>query len=126
MEKLSAFTDDEVIVYFRFENMVKQEPDFCPLYKENRQCHEMGTLNCYLCACPYFRFDDNGFRELKGKNLQSYCSINAKNGNVFEGEDTLHQDCSGCTLPHSEHYIKKHFDRDWFKIMKEVPAIGQS
>jgi len=34
MEKLKDLSDDEVIEYFRFENMVEKEPDFCPLYKK--------------------------------------------------------------------------------------------
>jgi len=36
MEKLKDLSDDEVIEYFRFENMVEKEPDFCPLYKRVR------------------------------------------------------------------------------------------
>ena len=50
--KLEDKTTDEVIEYFKFENMVKNEPDFCPLYKDNKKCHDMEDLNCYLCACP--------------------------------------------------------------------------
>jgi hypothetical protein len=126
MEKLSSCSDDEIIAYFRFENMVEHEPDFCPLYRERKKCHEMENLNCYLCACPYFRFNDAGFKEVKGKKLQSYCSIEAKGGTLFEGEEAWHQDCSGCTIPHHEHYIKKHFQRDWFKIMQDVVPAGQS
>jgi hypothetical protein len=44
MSKLAHLSDDEVLRYFRFDNMVKNEPDFCPLYKENKQCHEMEDL----------------------------------------------------------------------------------
>ncbi len=124
--KLGTCTDDEIIAYFRFENMVKHEPDFCPLYKENKKCHEMENLNCYLCACPHFRFNDAGFKEVKGKSLKSYCSIDSKDGSMFEGEDAWHQDCSGCTIPHRESYIKKHFRKDWFQIMKDVAPVDQS
>lgn len=63
-EKLEGNTKQEIIEYFRFENMVKNEPDFCPLYKDNKKCHDMEDLNCYLCACPHFRFDDNGFKKI--------------------------------------------------------------
>ena len=61
MEKLTHLSDTEVIEYFRFENMVINEPDFCLLYTENKKCHEVEHLNCYWCACPYFRFNDSGF-----------------------------------------------------------------
>lgn len=120
MEKLKDRSDDEVIEYFRFENMVKHEPDFCPLYEKNKQCHEMENLNCYLCACPNFRFDDDGFEQQNGKTLFSFCSIDSKDGSQFEGEDYIHQNCAGCIVPHRVSYIKKHFQRDWKSIMKEV------
>ena len=35
VEKLSNLNDNELIEYFRYENMVKNEPDFCPLYEDN-------------------------------------------------------------------------------------------
>ena len=126
MAKLTHLSDEEIIAYFRFENMVEKEPDFCPLYKENKKCHDMQELNCYLCACPNFRFDDKGFKEVNGKSLKSYCAIDSKDGAVFEGEDALHQNCSSCTVPHHEAYIQKVFQRDWFEIMKEVAPDDQS
>jgi Zn-finger protein len=108
LEKLSHLSDDEIIEYFRFSNMVKAEPDFCLLYKENKQCHEMEDLNCYLCACPNFRVGEN----------KSYCSIDSKDGGSIKAPDGfIHQDCSKCTVPHTKEYIKKHFSRDWLKIM---------
>ncbi len=120
MEKLKDKSDDEVIEYFRFDNMVKEEPDFCPLYEENKKCHDYNELNCYLCACPNFRFDDKGVRKKDEKTVYSYCSIDSKDGAEFIGEDYIHQNCSGCIVPHKETYIRKNFSRDWFKVMKEV------
>ena len=37
VEKLQNLSNDEIIDYFRFENMQKNEPDFCLLYKENKK-----------------------------------------------------------------------------------------
>lgn len=121
MEKLTHMSDDEVIEYFRFENMVQHESDFCPLYAENRKCHDMEELNCYLCACPNFRFNDSGFETEEGKTLFSTCSIESPDGDRYVSETAIHQNCAGCIVPHRESYIRKVFDRDWFKIMKEVP-----
>ncbi len=120
MNTLTHLGDDEVIAYFRFDNMVKKEPDFCPLYKEHKKCHDMEDLNCYLCACPNFQFDDEGLKKPGEKTLYSTCSIDAKDGAQYISDDAIHQDCSGCLVPHHESYIKKVFSRDWFKIMKEV------
>jgi len=118
VEKISNLSDNEIIEYFRYENMIKKELNFCPLYKDAKKCHEIENLNCYLCACPNFRFDDKGFKELEKKTLFSYCEIDSKNGAEFRRDNAIHQDCSGCFVPHNEAYIKKIFSRDWFKIMR--------
>ena len=119
---------DEIIAYFDFHNMVKNESDFCPLYREKnedgtvgRKCHDMEPLNCYLCACPNFRFNDAGFEKKEEKTVFSFCSIDSKDGAQGFYGDAIHQDCSRCTVPHHVSYIKKHFDTDWKKIMKDVP-----
>lgn len=121
MQRLVHLTDEEVIAYFRFENMVKHEPDFCPLYPQNRKCHNLETLNCYLCACPHFRFDDRGLVHEENKTLYSTCSINSPKGTKFTAADAIHHDCSSCTIPHDEEYIRAVFSRDWSKIMRKVP-----
>jgi len=103
---------DKLIEYFRWENISKTNVDFCPLFAENRKCHKMQNLNCYLCACPNFCFDDSA------KSLKSWCSIDSKDGAKIEHNGIIHQDCSRCNIPHDEGYIKKHFDTSWLKIMK--------
>lgn len=119
-QKLLAkgFSQNEIIAYFRFDNMVQNEPDFCELYKTNTKCHDMQELNCYLCACPNFRFTQNP-EEKEGKTIHSHCSIDSQDGAIFEHENNVHQDCSGCLVPHHESYIKKHFNINWREIMKE-------
>jgi len=111
MKKLSHLNDNEIIKYFDFENMVKNETDFCPLYKEPKKCHDIDELNCYLCACPNFRLSE----------VKSTCSINSKDGGSIQSKDGfIHQDCSKCSIPHSKSYVKKYFNRDWNIIMKDV------
>jgi hypothetical protein len=122
MNKLTHQSDDEVIEYFRFENMVQHESDFCPLYSSNKKCHDTEELNCYLCACPNFRFNDEGFSVEEGKTLFSTCSIESPEGDRYVGEKAIHQNCAGCIVPHRESYIRKVFDRNWLTIMKEVPC----
>jgi Zn-finger protein len=108
VEKLAHLSDDELIEYFDFDNMVKYEPDFCLLYKENKKCHDMENLNCYLCACPNFRVGESS----------SSCSIKSKDGGSMKAPDGfIHQDCSKCTVPHDVEYIKKNFSKDWLEIM---------
>jgi len=120
MDKLTDLNRDEIIAYFRFENMVKNEVDFCELYKDNKKCHDLEGLNCYLCACPNFRFKEEGYHKREGKTLYSACSINSKEGSQFISKNSIHQDCSKCAVPHSESYIKKLFTRDWFEMMENV------
>lgn len=126
MAKLEGLSDADVIAYFKFENMVEKEPDFCFLYQENKKCHEMEDLNCYLCACPNFRFDDDGFSKEDDQVLYSTCNIDSKDGAQFVSEDAVHQDCSECTVPHHEAYIQKHFARDWFEIMRSVQNVKEN
>jgi Zn-finger protein len=124
VERLSHLSDDEVIKYFRYENMRESEPQFCPLYAKGKKCHDMENLNCYLCACPYFRFDDEGLSvDDRGRRVKSLCSIESKNSSTVEYSDIVHLDCSLCNLPHREGFIKKHFSRDWFEVMRncELP-----
>lgn len=122
MAKLTHLSDEEVIEYFRFENMVIHESDFCPLYTENKKCHDTHELNCYLCACPNFRFNDAGFGTEAGKTLFSTCSIDSPDGDRFITETAIHQNCAGCIVPHRETYIQKIFDRNWRTIMQEVTS----
>ena len=120
LRKLAHLDDDALLAYFRFENLSKAEPDFCPLFAQNRRCHETKALNCYWCACPHFRFDDEGFERIDGKVFKSYCAIDAKDGGQIVSGDAIHQDCSRCLLPHKESVLRRHFSRDWFETMRDV------
>ena len=117
------FTKEQIIEYFDFENMKITEIDFCPLYAEDTKCHDMEKLNCYLCSCPYFRFKDDGIKKIEEKTEFSFCSIDSKDGKVGVYGEAIHQDCSGCTVPHHRAYVKKNFDLDWNKIMKECKVV---
>ena len=117
VDKLVArnYSEDEIIAYFDFENMVEHENDFCVLYKEPKKCHDMETLNCYMCACPNFRFDDAGIKPYGDKMVMSECDIH--NGEEFAHGEKIHQNCSACSVPHHVPYIKKNFSLDWFEMM---------
>ena len=109
------YSDEQIVDYFSFENMVKKENDFCYLYKNNKKCHDIKELNCYLCACPYFRFSDDGVQKYRDIIIKSKCDIN--NGSTFRHEDIVHQDCSSCTIPHHKPYTMKNFSHSWKEIM---------
>ena len=121
MNKLLAkdFSKEQIIQYFDFDNMVKQEKDFCLLYKENKKCHDMQSLNCYICACQNFRFKDEGIKERDNKTQHSYWSIESRNGRQGVYGEVIHQDCSKCGVPHKVDYVRKHFDLNWKKIMRK-------
>jgi len=129
VDKLLAkeFTQEQIIDYFDFENMVENERDFCPLYAEHKKCHDMESLNCYACACPNFRFSDDGFerRVVEGeeKIVYSFCSIESKDGRVGVYGDKIHQDCSKCQVPHHKSYIEKNFRYNWKDMMKNCEVI---
>ena len=116
------YSKEQIIDYFDFENMVQKERDFCPLYADNKKCHDMKKLNCYLCACPNFRFKDEGFEKVDEKTKYSFCDIDSKDGRVGVYGEAIHQDCSGCGVPHHRAYVSKHFDLDWKKIMNKCSS----
>jgi Zn-finger protein len=92
VSKLSHLSIDEIIDYFDYDNMVAKEKDFCPLYKNQIKCHNLSKLNCYLCACPYFRFTDK----------KSYCIIDSKYAKKLVDKNGYeHLDCSDCTFNHT-------------------------
>lgn len=117
--KMQGYTQEAIIDYFVYENMIEKEQDFCPLYANKQKCHNVSYLNCYLCACPHFRFNDEGLMLENGTLIKSLCSITSKKSAWFEHEHIVHLDCSACTLPHTKAFIQKHFDGDWKHIMKE-------
>ncbi|MCF6330007.1 MAG: hypothetical protein L3I99_00490 [Sulfurimonas sp.] len=101
------YKKEQIIDYFEFENMVKKEMDFCPLYKKNKKCHDMENLNCYLCACPNFLFNDDGLDTYNEFKILSRCSID--NGKKIMSKNVIHQDCSKCDVPHHKIYIEKNY-----------------
>lgn len=113
------YTKEQIVDYFEYENMKTNESEFCPLYEKNEKCHDIDTLNCYLCACPHFRFNDNGVEKIDSKTRYSFCSINSKKAKDGIYGDAIHQDCSKCLIPHAKKYILKNFDFEWKEIMKE-------
>jgi hypothetical protein len=110
------YTDIQIVEYFDFDNMVANEVEFCPLYKDNRKCHDMQELNCYMCACPNFRFNDNGLGSDNEFKILSRCDID--NGEVFRSKGVIHQDCSSCKVPHHKSYALENFSLDWLEMMK--------
>lgn len=111
------YTKVQIVEYFDFDNMVENETEFCPLYKENKKCHDMDDLNCYMCACPNFRFNDDGLEINNEVKTLSKCDID--NGEEFRGKGVIHQDCSSCSVPHHETYALKNFSLDWREMMKD-------
>lgn len=112
------YSKEKIIEYFDFENMKKKEPDFCPLYAKNKKCHEIESLNCYLCSCPNFRFKDTGIQKIEEKTQFSLCNIDSKDGKQGIYGTKIHQDCSKCSVPHHTSYVEKHFNLDWSKTMQ--------
>lgn len=112
------YNKEQIIDYFVYENMSCCEPDFCPLYQRGVKCHERAYLNCYWCACPHFRFHDEGIRKCDDTIVKSECSIDSKKALYFVHENVSHLDCSRCVVPHTRAFISKHFNLDWKKAMQ--------
>lgn len=114
---------EAIIDYFDFNNMLIKEPSFCPLYVQKKKCHDIEPLNCYLCACPNFRFDDSGIKTVGESMQKSVCDIESKDGKQGLFGNEWHQDCSGCGVPHRLEYVKKQFNYDWLQIMQRCNLV---
>ena len=124
--KEQGLLPNEIIRYFIFENMVEKEPDFCPLYANKQKCHNLKYLNCYLCACPHFRFNDEGIEDKESVLVKSCCAIHSKKSSQFIYEGIAHLDCSKCSVPHTKAFIQKHFDASWHTIMKDCVTFPKA
>lgn len=114
-----GLNSQEIIDYFRYENMLIKEPLFCPLYANKEKCHNIRYLNCYLCACPHFRFSDFGIGNEDDVCIKSECAIGSRKSKRFFYEKEIHLDCSACTIPHTHGFIKKVFHEVWQEIMRD-------
>ena len=111
---------EALVDYFEFENMVNKEVDFCPLYAQKQKCHDVEYLNCFLCACPHFRFNDEGLHVRDdGVVVKSKCAINSRFASEFVYENIAHLDCSNCTIPHTKEFVKKQTQATWKETMKK-------
>ncbi len=86
--------------YFTYENISREYPDFCPLFKSNKVCHNMSRkeLVCYFCACPYYDYEYYD----EEKKEYGRCRINSKYGKRNEWG---YWDCSACLLPHRAKFV---------------------
>lgn len=125
VDKLLArdFSPEQIVEYFEFEKMVRNENDFCLLYATETKCHNIPNLNCYWCACPHFRFNDLASPDPDGITVFSYCAIHAPLGKAFHYANAIHHDCSSCTIPHEAKTILKKFSKDWKETMKACNLV---
>lgn len=117
MKTLANLSKEQVIDYFQFDNLQQKESNFCPLFATNTKCHTMKKLNCYFCACPYFRFNDGAIEDASGNVIKSWCHINAREAKQFVDGNVIHLDCSECFIAHQHGVIQKQFKRNWLDVM---------
>lgn len=78
--------------FFEYDTLKAHEKDFCPLYAQGIKCHDLGYLNCYFCACPYYIYKDS----------KTLCKINSRFAYYHKGV----LDCSNCYIPHRKGFVK--------------------
>ena len=113
-----GYDKEKIVEYFYYENMLINENNFCPLYAKNKKCHDIEKLNCYMCACPNFRFNDEGIDTIEDKVRYSLCVIDSPDGKAGVYGNKIHQNCTGCSVPHAKEYILEHFSLEWKTMMK--------
>lgn len=128
--KLKDLKDEEVYEYFLYDNMVKNEPNYCGLYALGTKCHQMDDLNCFNCGCPHFQVLEEPldiYEDQKVYKVQSTCKIGSRHSGMFKSEtvdgNEMHCDCSNCTVPHKKKPTLKEIE----KVRKShgIPYIPQ-
>lgn len=79
-----------ILEEFNFERM-KVQKEKCICYQQDKKCHDIKSLNCYFCYCPYYG---------------DKCKIDSpfiKYVTTSLGKKIL--DCSDCNFPHIEKNI---------------------
>jgi Zn-finger protein len=102
VQKLAHLSDEELMEYFEYENMRVKERDFCPLYSQEKKCHDIEKLNCFFCACPEFNFVNE---------KESFCSIGSRFGKKIEFNGGFLQDCSKCFIAHKRGFIRRYIKK---------------
>jgi hypothetical protein len=82
-------TASDILKYFKYENLVKQEPKFCPLFKSKEKCHDGKNIFCWNCYCDEYDLSCND-------GLIGKCKTKSKKAKYTNGI----LDCSDCTYPH--------------------------
>lgn len=105
--KLIGKTDVEIVEYFKWDNMVINEPKYCELYSTKSKCHNVDNLNCLLCGCPFFKVTPEAEQASTGVIEMSSCSINSKYKEIFSftndaGRVCTQCDCTNCTVNHTD------------------------
>ncbi len=106
VSRKKELSNESLLEYFDYESLSKSEKSFCPLFEKGVKCHKLESLNCFFCACPYFRFYDTPV-ETEGKKVHSYCSINSRFAKVFSDGIDEHLDCSDCFVPHRRGFARR-------------------
>lgn len=108
LNELKGESISAIIDYFDYENMVKEQLDFCPLYRTYTKCHVTYKLNCLLCSCNHFQYSDHEPISVKpdGTKVMSICNIGSKQAQEFIVDGVSHCDCSKCCIPHTISHVK--------------------
>ncbi|MEO0258500.1 MAG: hypothetical protein ABIM32_03590 [candidate division WOR-3 bacterium] len=102
-------TAEEISQFFRYTNLSRIEPDFCPLFKSKEVCHERPKLddfNCYYCACPFFDY------EYWNEELKEFgrCTFGSALGKYNEHG---YWDCTNCSFVHKTEWVKNRLKKEF-------------
>ena len=86
-------TVEDEVEYFQYDNMIRTDPDFCPLYKSKQICHPMKELNCRCCACPHFSYNQDETR------------FSCKARGILSSPEASFLPCNTCTIPHTQKFV---------------------
>ena len=98
--KRRGLSEREILDFFIYDNLVRSEKRFCPLFASGQKCHILSgdRLNCLGCYCPHFELTV----EEKGNETEcGRCSVGSPAAQRFSSDGKVKiLDCSMCVIPH--------------------------
>jgi Zn-finger protein len=106
----------------RLTNRIKENSSPCPCYQGDR-CHNHLSdyeMICLFCVCP----------EYKKEEISGGCNLNESKNLTSSGKWFYHQnlltgkiwDCSDCTLPHTEGFVRKYLNALSMPQLKKIKS----
>ena len=104
---------NRIVAEFSYKTRKQKFPDACICYLQDKPCHDMENLNCFLCYCPFYdRSKEEGGCLKNSKDGEWFYSKKLYAGKVW--------DCSNCTITHEDTFVFDFLEKSMNLSQKQI------